>query len=102
MALPNIQDGGLNSKRFQLPLRKAGDTITRSWNPTGKRLFWYTHLVDRVSGEMAEWLKAHAWKACLPQGNVGSNPTLSASIRYFLPLTICTSSYSPGNDVILE
>jgi hypothetical protein len=28
---------------------------------------------------MAEWLKAHAWKACLPQGNVGSNPTLSAT-----------------------
>jgi hypothetical protein len=27
---------------------------------------------------VAEWLKAHAWKACLPQGNVGSNPTLSA------------------------
>ena len=27
---------------------------------------------------MAEWLKAHAWKACLLQGNVGSNPTLSA------------------------
>ena len=27
---------------------------------------------------MAEWLKAHAWKACIPQGNVGSNPTLSA------------------------
>jgi hypothetical protein len=30
---------------------------------------------------MAEWLKAHAWKACLPQGNVGSNPTLSAIIE---------------------
>jgi hypothetical protein len=30
-------------------------------------------------GEMAEWLKAHAWKACVPQGTVGSNPTLSAS-----------------------
>jgi hypothetical protein len=29
---------------------------------------------------MAEWLKAHAWKACVPQGTVGSNPTLSASI----------------------
>jgi hypothetical protein len=28
---------------------------------------------------MAEWLKAHAWKACVPQGTVGSNPTLSAS-----------------------
>jgi hypothetical protein len=30
---------------------------------------------------MAEWLKAHAWKACLPQGNVGSNPTLSAILE---------------------
>ena len=32
-------------------------------------------------GEMAEWLKAHAWKACVPQGTVGSNPTLSAIER---------------------
>ena len=38
-------------------------------------------LNGRTDGEMAEWLKAHAWKACLPQGNVGSNPTLSA-IQY--------------------
>jgi hypothetical protein len=30
---------------------------------------------------MAEWLKAHAWKACVPQGTVGSNPTLSATIE---------------------
>ena len=30
---------------------------------------------------MAEWLKAHAWKACVPQGTVGSNPTLSARIE---------------------
>jgi hypothetical protein len=30
-------------------------------------------------GEMAEWFKAHAWKACLPKGNVGSNPSLSAT-----------------------
>jgi hypothetical protein len=29
-------------------------------------------------GEMAEWLKAHAWKACVPQGTQGSNPCLSA------------------------
>jgi hypothetical protein len=27
---------------------------------------------------MAERLKAHAWKACVPKGTVGSNPTLSA------------------------
>ena len=28
---------------------------------------------------MAEWLKAHAWKACIPQGIQGSNPCLSAN-----------------------
>ncbi len=31
-----------------------------------------------ITGEMAEWLKAHAWKACIPQGIQGSNPCLSA------------------------
>ena len=31
-----------------------------------------------LRGEMAERLKAHAWKACVPKGTVGSNPTLSA------------------------
>ena len=37
-------------------------------------------------GEMSEWLKEHAWKACVPQkGTVGSNPTLSAfASRSFL------------------
>ena len=33
----------------------------------------------QFSGEMAERLKAHAWKACVPKGTVGSNPTLSAT-----------------------
>ena len=29
---------------------------------------------------MSEWLKEHAWKACvLQKGTVGSNPTLSAN-----------------------
>lgn len=27
---------------------------------------------------MSEWPIEHAWKACLPQGNEGSNPSLSA------------------------
>ena len=32
-------------------------------------------------GEMAEWLKAHAWKACILQKGIeGSNPSLSASL----------------------
>ena len=34
--------------------------------------------VSRLMGEMAERLKAHAWKACVGQPTVGSNPTLSA------------------------
>ena len=30
-------------------------------------------------GEMLEWLKRHAWKACIPlKGIGGSNPPLSA------------------------
>ncbi len=30
-------------------------------------------------GEMLEWLKRHAWKACIPlKGIRGSNPRLSA------------------------
>ena len=28
---------------------------------------------------MAEWLKVHAWKACVGQLTAGSNPALSAS-----------------------
>ena len=37
-----------------------------------------SEVVLEPSGEMAEWLKAHAWKACIPQGIQGSNPCLSA------------------------
>ena len=33
----------------------------------------------RIIGEMLEWLKRHAWKACKPlKGFAGSNPALSA------------------------
>ncbi len=33
-----------------------------------------------VPGELLEWLKRHAWKACIPQKGIeGSNPSLSAS-----------------------
>jgi hypothetical protein len=36
---------------------------------------WY---IRKVSGEMSEWFKEHAWKACVGNTTVGSNPTLSA------------------------
>ena len=36
-----------------------------------------------INGEMAEWLKAPAWKACiLYKGIKGSNPFLSARYLY--------------------
>lgn len=31
--------------------------------------------------EVAEWLKAHAWKVCIPKGIEGSNPFLSAILN---------------------
>ena len=31
-------------------------------------------------GGMAEWLKAHAWKACLLNCNEGSNPSPSSKL----------------------
>ena len=36
-------------------------------------------LKEASIGEMLEWLKRHAWKACIPlKGIRGSNPRLSA------------------------
>ena len=33
-------------------------------------------------GEMLEWLKRHAWKACIRQKRIrGSNPRLSAQVK---------------------
>jgi hypothetical protein len=31
-----------------------------------------------INGEMRERLNRHAWKACVPNGTLGSNPSLSA------------------------
>ncbi len=47
-------------------------------------------------GEMAEWLKAHAWKACIPQGIQGSNPCLSAIPCSRASKSIQISDTNPG------
>ncbi len=37
----------------------------------------------KKEGEMLEWLKRHAWKACIRQKRIrGSNPRLSAVILF--------------------
>ena len=46
------------------------------WCPIGQRQFDLEN-----AGEVTEWLKVHAWNACVRQRTVGSNPTFSA--RYF-------------------
>ena len=48
-------------------------------------MYTYISYVDaflyvRRLGKMLEWLKRHAWKACIPlKGIGGSNPSLSAN-----------------------
>ena len=37
---------------------------------------------ENTEGEMLEWLKRHAWKACIRQKLIrGSNPRLSAEMK---------------------
>ena len=37
---------------------------------------------ENTEGEMLEWLKRHAWKACIRQKRIrGSNPRLSAELK---------------------
>ena len=46
-----------------------------------RTLFRTRDTSETGTGEMAEWFKAHAWKACLLKGIEGSNPSLSANRR---------------------
>ena len=52
------------------PWRLGAHGVIDSYNP-------------HYRGEMAEWLKAHAWKACIPQGIQSSNLCLSAIHNLF-------------------
>lgn len=50
-------------------------------NARGSHFFCNLHPISEqmLIGEMLEWLKRHAWKACIPQKGIrGSNPRLSA------------------------
>ena len=50
------------------------------------RIF-FSYRIQFSFGEVAEWFKAHAWKACKPfKGFGGSNPPLSAngSLPFFI------------------
>ena len=52
-------------------------------NAGGSHFFCNLHPISEKAsiGEMLEWLKRHAWKACIPlKGIGGSNPPLSAEL----------------------
>mgnify|MGYP000772136161 CR=1 FL=1 len=52
-------------------------------NAGGSHFFCNLHPISEKAsiGEMLEWLKRHAWKACIPlKGIRGSNPRLSAEL----------------------
>jgi hypothetical protein len=59
-----------NPQRTLIPSRDGTSPAKLASSPRGQKL---------NIGEMAEWPKAHDWKSCLPQGNVGSTPTLSSA-----------------------
>ena len=41
------------------------------------------HYICGSKGDLSEWPNEHAWKACLPQGNEGSNPSVSAELDHY-------------------
>ena len=56
-------------RQFKLPRLETGGGITAE--PL-------TGSPESLRGGVPEWLIGHAWKACVPHGTVGSNPTPSA------------------------
>src|SRR3990172_3279178 len=62
------------------PLRQEPEPGT--WHPEPRRLLVCRLLVPgsvALRGGVPEWTNGHAWRACVPSGTVGSNPTPSAT-----------------------
>ena len=61
-------------------------------------------LQERASGEMAEWLKAHAWKACVretvPWVRIPLSPP-ERRLSAFHPIPISDIKYSNNSTVVL-
>jgi hypothetical protein len=57
----------------------SNPTLSANWQFKEKDVdykLFFEHL-----GEVSEWLKEHAWKACVVNATAGSNPALSANIE---------------------
>ena len=69
-------------------------------NAGGSHFFCNLHPISEKAsiGEMLEWLKRHAWKACIPlKGIRGSNPRLSAIKGVNQVITRFTPFITPKN-----
>ena len=69
-------------------------------NAGGSHFFCNLHPISEKAsiGEMLEWLKRHAWKACIPlKGIGGSNPPLSAINVGNQQITKQTPNFTPNN-----
>ena len=69
-------------------------------NACGSHFFCNLHPISEKAsiGEMLEWLKRHAWKACIPlKGIGGSNPPLSATNAENQQIAKQTPSFTPKN-----
>ena len=74
------------SEKLPGQLFNGGGTLHRLRAPLVLRSFelktrGISETVSVASGEVAEWFKAHAWKACVGNTTGGSNPPLSASLQ---------------------
>ena len=60
------------------PFPSATVYLVSSCYPGREQFAWKQKMCVYPCGEMAEWLKAHAWKACIGLSPIGgSNPPLS-------------------------
>ena len=69
-------------------------------NACGSHFFCNLHPISEKAsiGEMLEWLKRHAWKACIRQKRIGgSNPPLSATNAENQQIAKQTPSFAPKN-----
>ena len=103
--MENVEDSPSRDRRLRLRAREVSDRFpppktTGYWTAARADvrdsgvfdLYWSRfYRLNRFplqpktlrAGGMAEWLKAHAWKACVRQKRtVGSNPTPSAMTRW--------------------
>src|SRR5947209_7795132 len=68
--IDRLSDALRSSERRVRGLRR----ILRFYSTAARRIVPALAALKAVRGWVAEWSNAHAWKACLPQGNQGSNP----------------------------